>query len=168
MRRWIPVLALSVALILPAAAVAGSYADIPSKVPTINRAEGDVSVKASSGKGWNPAKVGTSLAGGDAVKTGSDGRAEILHGGGAIRLFPNSSLLIPGLREDAGVKAIGKVALEQGSGLFRASPKGVSGGFEVQTLQVIAGVKGTLFSVRSSQKRSRVAVYRGVVEVTKR
>lgn len=144
----------------------GSYASMPSEKPVINKVIGEVSVKTSDLGSWEEGKAGMLLGPGDTVKTGSDGKCEIYHAGGAIRLYSNTILIVPVLetREDA--VSIKQVLMEHGAGMYRSSPRGIDEGFEVQTLHVIAGVKGTIFSVLNIENGSTISVYRGRVLVT--
>ena len=158
---------LILSVIPPAASYAmGGYASMPSEKPVINKVKGEVNVKASDSDSWQDGKVGMLLSAGDMVKTGSDGKCEIYHAGGAIRLYCNTVLIVPVLetREDA--VSIKRVQMEHGAGIFRSSSRGIDDGFEVRTLHVIAGVKGTIFSVLNIENGTTVSVYRGRVLVT--
>ena len=61
---------------------------------------------------WKPAAAGESLAAGDRVRTGEDGRAEVIVAGSTLRVYPNSLLRLP---DGSGPREVG---LEKGSSLF--------------------------------------------------
>jgi len=154
-------------VLLPATSFAmGSYASMPSEKPVINKVIGEVNVKTSDSDSWQAGKAGTLLGSGDTVKTGSDGKCEIYHAGGAIRLYGNTVLIVPVLETRKDAVSIKRVLMEHGAGMFRSSPRGIADGFEVQTLHVIAGVKGTIFSVLNVENGTTISVYRGRVIVT--
>jgi hypothetical protein len=167
MKHILFILFLILMIILPATSYAmGSYASMPSEKPVINRVIGDVNVKTSKSNSWQDGKKGMLLNSGDTIKTGSDGKCEIFHAGGAIRLYGNTVLIVPALESKEDAVAIKRVQMEHGAGIFRTSPLGIDDGFEVQTLHVIAGVKGTIFSVLNVENGTTVSVYRGQVLAT--
>ena len=166
MRKYMSIL-LVVLLVVPGAVLAmDGSGDMPSEKPVINRIKGDVRANMPPDSDWIQASVGLILNSGDSVKTYQDSRCEIYHAGGSMRLYPNSLVVIPELISIEDKTGIKRVELNEGAGIFRVPKKQVNNGFEVQTRHVIAGVKGTLFSVKNIPNGTTVAVYRGYVLVT--
>jgi len=154
-------------LVVPGAVLAmDGYGDMPSEKPVINKVKGDVRANMPPETDWIQASVGLILNSGDSVKTYQDSRCEIYHAGGSMRLYPNSLVVIPELISIEDKTGIKRVELNEGAGIFRVPKKQVNNGFEVQTRHVIAGVKGTIFSVENILNGTTVAVYRGYVLVT--
>jgi len=138
------VLALLVAM--PALAESGRLGLISGEV-SIGRGEPPV---------WSPPRSGDALAAGDQIRTGREGRVELVWQGATIRLFGDSLLRLPEERRG--------VALDQGDGLFDVL-KRVGKSFEVETPDVVVSVKGTRFAVELEGETASVAVYRGSVGV---
>jgi hypothetical protein len=108
---------------------------------------------------WKTASAGDSLAAGDRVRTGADGRAELMHDGATLRVYPNSVLRLPEAEASRGV------GLEKGSSLFDVLHQEREG-FEVRTPEVVVSVKGTRFGVSVEDGGdAAVAVFRGLVGV---
>lgn len=130
----------------------------------IERISGQVETGRGEPPAWSAAQVGESLAPGDSLRTGRDGRAELSWQGATIRLYGDSLLRIPSVdADDPDVGETG-VALDGGSGLFDVKPHRATP-FEVRTPDVVVSVKGTRFSVSLSDGPADVAVYRGTVGV---
>jgi hypothetical protein len=156
--------ALSLLLSLSLALLAApAFAAAPAQ-PVLTIVRGDVSVMPSGGA-WGKAANGMALSGGDSVKTGPSAKAEISFASGAMRLFENTLVVIPGLVDRAGGRDVRQVAMEDGSAVFRIDPA-AGAGFSVKTRHVIAGVKGTTFAVIAGADKSRVITYFGLVAVT--
>ncbi|MDF1536477.1 MAG: FecR family protein [bacterium] len=160
--------ALTAVLLFPSAVFAMASFDFPVVAPVVSFVEGDVTVKGAGASGWEAAEAGRLLASGDAVKTGPKSKAEISCATGKMRLYENTVIIVPEVADEGEKKDIRRVELEDGTGLFKIRKRGVQNGFEVQTTNVIAGVKGTLFAVLRQKPKNltRVAVFSGVVEVT--
>jgi hypothetical protein len=165
-RFWFAMIMIPLVILPETSFAMGSYASMPSEKPVINKVLGEVNVKTSAADSWQEGKAGMLLGSGDTVKTGSDGKCEVYHAGGTIRLYGNTVLVVPVLETMDETVSIKRVRMENGTGIFRSSPRGIDDGFEVQTLHVIAGVKGTVFSVLNIQNGTTVSVYRGKVLVT--
>ena len=167
MKRFGYAVILVLAMTLPGISRAmGGFSSMPSEKPVINRVIGEVTVKAAGSGPWKEGKKGMLLDSGDTVKTGPDGKCEIYHAGGAIRMYSNTILVVPVLESREETVSVKRVLMEKGAGIFRSSRRGIEDGFEVQTLHVIAGVKGTIFSVLNDDKGTTVSVYTGRVLVT--
>lgn len=168
MRRFdVMILLFVLSIILPTTSHAmGGYAPMPSEKPVINKIDGTVQVKSEKSEVWRAARDGMLLDQGDTVKTGPDGKCEIFHAGGSFRMYGNTAIIIPLFEARDEAVSIKRVRMDVGSGIFRSSPRGVDDGFEVQTLYVIAGVKGTIFSVINTPNGTIVSVFRGSVLVT--
>ena len=111
---------------------------------------------------WQSASSGDLLDPGDVVRTGVDGRAEIVLGAGTVRLYPNSLLRVPLTAVDPA--AAEAIEMERGTSLFDV-PRHTGQPFEVRTPEVVVSVKGTRFSVALAGNNATVAVFRGVVGV---
>ena len=124
-----------------------------------------VSGSVEAGRGepptWLPLEAGDTLAAGDRVRTGDDGRAEIVLARASIRLYPNSLLRLPEPAVDA--SDADAVELEDGISLFDVLRGDRS--FDVHTPDVVVSVKGTRFSVSLDGDLASVAVFRGTVGV---
>jgi hypothetical protein len=106
---------------------------------------------------WKQAEAGDTLAAGDRVRTGEDGRAEVIVAGSTLRVYPNSLLRLP---DEATPREVG---LEKGSSLFDVLHNGEP--FEVRTPEVVVSVKGTRFGVEVDGDAAAVSVFRGLVGV---
>jgi hypothetical protein len=106
---------------------------------------------------WKKAEAGDTLAAGDRVRTGEDGRAEVIVAGSTLRVYPNSLLRLP---DSATPREVG---LEKGSSLFDVLHNGEP--FEVRTPEVVVSVKGTRFGVDLDGDAAAVSVFRGLVGV---
>jgi hypothetical protein len=111
---------------------------------------------------WGSLEAGDTLAPGDRVRTGEDGRAEIALARATIRLYPNSLLRLPGAAPDA-ARGSDEVELEDGTSLFDVLRGDRP--FDVRTPDVVVSVKGTRFSVSLDGDLASVAVFHGTVGV---
>ncbi len=170
MKPRVLTLLVAALLLMPTLAMAMATSEFPIVQPVITFVAGNVTVKGAAGSVWDPAEVGRLLSSGDSIRTGPASKAEISCATGKMRLYENTVIIIPEVVDEGDKKDIRAVTLEDGAGLFRIKKRGVEKGFEVQTSNIIAGVKGTLFGVlhNKTEEYSRVAVYSGVVEVTDR
>lgn len=130
----------------------------PAAAARVASVSGDVEAGHGEPPVWRPLEAGDALAPGERVRTGDDGRAEIVLARATIRLYPNSLLRVP----DAGEASDG-VDLEQGRSLFDVL-RG-DDPFEVRTPEVVVSVKGTRFSVALAGAAASVAVFHGSVGV---
>jgi hypothetical protein len=128
----------------------------PAMGPHIERASGRVEIGRGEPPAWRPARAGDSLAPGDAVRTGHDGRAEVVLPAGSVRLYGDSLLRLPVVAEK-----VDAVELDSGSSLFDVLHR-AKDGFEVRTPEVVVSIKGTRFLVATGE-RPEVAVFRGAV-----
>jgi len=148
--------------LLAALTVAAAFTLATGDGPRIAFTAGLVEIGSGSPPVWRAAQVATPIAPGDAVRTGPDGRAEIVLGTGTVRIYADSMLTIPTL--DSGPGAAERVRLERGRSLFDVL-KRRDGRFEVETPEIVVSVKGTRFGVDLSDSLARVAVFRGLVGV---
>lgn len=146
------------ALLVGSLLIAASGAGAESRAA---RVSGAVELGRGTPPAWRALAAGDTLEPGDAVRTGRDGRAELLLEGSEVRLYGDSLLRLPGAASAAGESG---VDLEQGSSLFDVRP-GRSAPFEIRSPEVIVSVKGTRFAVDLSQALAEVAVFRGEVGV---
>ena len=160
--------AMMVALFVPAAGFGMASFDYPEVDPVISYVEGNVQVKGTGAGDWEAVQVGRLLSSGDTVKTGVSSKIEISFATGKVRLYENTVIIVPEVKNEGEKRDIRWIKLDEGTGLFKIKKRGVEKGFEVLTSNIITGVKGTLFAVTHAKKEdySRVAVYVGVVEVT--
>ena len=112
---------------------------------------------------FRPAQPGDPVVPGDVIRTGADGRAELVLGRATVRLYPNSLLRVPDSETTAGGPAA--VELDRGRSLFDVI-KRPDDPFEVRTPEVVVSVKGTRFSVAIDDASAAVAVFRGLVGVS--
>jgi len=94
----------------------------------------------------------------DRIRTGRRAKVSIQFRTGAIfRIGPKSNVTIRSLHRKS-------VAMKLGSGSVAGRVKGYR--VQITTPTAIAGVRGTEFIVESSQKKAKVLVNKGIVEVT--
>ncbi len=111
---------------------------------------------------WIDAYEGIQLKVNDEIMTNS-GKVKIkLRGRGELRLPPNSYLILKQLSPDGSTVTI---EIKGGTIWNNVTPGGGLVNYKVQTPDLTAGVRGTLFKVEiSEEKGSRVAVFEGTVE----
>ena len=134
--------------------------------PVITLEKGEVTVKGSESEGWEQASVGMLLFSGDTVVTGKASQAEIQFASGAVRIYENSSIVIPSIGENSRLKDVREIFIDNGAGTFKINPQGTKGGFEFRTKTVQGSVRGTVFTVTVKKNRTMVAVFSGMVEVS--
>lgn len=106
-----------------------------------------------------PVEVGTRVAEGDVLRTGRDGGAEIqLADGSTVEMSPRAEISIEDGRRGT------TVHLERGSVIVHAA-KQRDRHLYVATGDCLVSVTGTIFSVNSGTKGSRVSVVEGEVQV---
>ncbi len=132
----------------------------PGSGPRIETARGSVEIGSGEPPVWRAARNGDALAPGDAVRTGADGRAELVLDGATVRLYSSSLLRLPATLGSGGTRA---VRMERGRSLFDVLRRSDRPRFEVRTPEVVVSVKGTRFSV--DLEDVLVAVYHGTVGV---
>ncbi len=128
--------------------------------PRLETVIGSVEIGTGEPPVWRPARQGDRLQPGDRLRTGADGRVELVLPTGSARLYEHSILRIP---DDWAAARDESVELDRGSSLFDIERRGRS--FEVRTPEAIAMVKGTQFSVSVDHAGVAVAVFRGLVGV---
>jgi hypothetical protein len=138
---------------------------VAAEVAALDAEVTKVSGRVERGRGeptrWEPLRVGDGLNAGDAVRTGSDGRAELLWMGSTLRLYGDSLLRLPTAAARDGADAL---EMEAGTSLFDVKRR-PGRSLEVRTPEIVVSVKGTRFAVDLSGDGPGVAVYRGAVGV---
>ncbi|MBA4308377.1 MAG: hypothetical protein C0429_16735 [Sphingopyxis sp.] len=140
--------------------VLSTPATASTKAWQISESTGAVSVE-SNGQVRTGAR-GMSLKAGDAVSTGSTGRAVIVRGGEYVIVSPKSRVRITKPEETG---AITQIFQSIGSALFKIEKKETPH-FGVKTPYLAAVVKGTTFNVTVTANGATVQVTEGRVEVS--
>ncbi len=148
---------LAVAAALLALCVAG-----PSQGPHVASLAGEVEIGRGEPPVWQPARAGDALTPGDAIRTGREGRAELVLDTATVRLYGDSLLRLP--PDAMGPGGARAVELDQGLSLFDVLRRSGGDRFEVRTREVVVSVKGTRFSVDAGEEVA-VSVYHGLVGV---
>jgi FecR protein len=132
--------------------------------------DGVWSVRRSTGEVWvttsGAAQVSLTqedaLKPGDTIRTGRNGRVQLVRGEETILISPNSAIGVPAEKKDGMSTTIRQQA---GSILLEVEKRNVKH-FEVETPYLAAVVKGTQFSVTVKANSTTVDVKRGQVEVS--
>ncbi|MBL8699057.1 MAG: FecR domain-containing protein [Alphaproteobacteria bacterium] len=106
-------------------------------------------------------RAGGALAGGEQVRTGSDGRVVLRRGGDTLIVAPDSAVALPADADGMFTRVLQLI----GSLIVRVEAR-KDGAFEVRTPYLVAVVKGTLFAVSIDALGGSVHVAEGRVEVT--
>lgn len=109
---------------------------------------------------------GSLLAQGDRVVTGPGGEAVITWGGQVHVMSERSELGFDAMRDGSPALGPTEVSLLKGSASFFLPRSTPPRRFQVRTKSLIAGVKGTVFTVAETASGSRVTVLRGEVDVS--
>ena len=110
---------------------------------------------------WSRLRRGGSLAPLTTVRTFEKARATFTRAGDLILLDASSEVLLPEITP-AGMTV---VIQKSGTALYKVAPGSAERRFEVRTPYLVAGVKGTRFTVQMEEGRTAVNVLEGVVEV---
>jgi len=110
---------------------------------------------------WRPVHRGDALVPRSSVRTLERGRATFTRHGDLILMDAGSEVLLPEEAPDAGTTVLQK----SGNVIYRVAPLGTGRRFEVKTPFLVAGVKGTRFTVQITDGRAAVSVLEGIVEV---
>jgi hypothetical protein len=132
----------------------------PARPGRIEAMSGTVEIGSGEPPRWRAAQVGDTVAPGDQVRTGVNGRVELRLPSGAARLYEHSLLRIPFPQPQ---NETDFVELEDGASMFDVIHRGRT--FEVRTPEAVAMVKGTRFAVAIDEVGAAVSVYRGLVGV---
>ncbi len=119
---------------------------------------------------WRKLEVGSLLLERDRVKTGEASTVDIQIGQSVVRVKENSEVLLSTIYRDSAT-GMESSTLDLSVGVVLAKPKKLMKGesFLVKTPTAVAGVRGTMFTVETTEARdTRVAVLDGKVEVGKR
>ena len=154
----------TLALALALAGAAGA-----AEVGTFAAAEGNTEVQ-HDGR-WNPAKIGDPIQIGDAVRTGTDGRARLVFQDDTVLNIGNSSFLVvdrqvfdPG---EGGSRSLMKLLRGRVRALVSEYYQRPGSSYEVETDTAVAGVRGTEFIVQydPEQFKTEVVGVSGKVQV---
>jgi hypothetical protein len=160
-RRWFTVASLiSLVITVASAAPEMSAASAPWKtIATKGRVESRPPVQAA--QAWASLSRGSEVASLSHVRTFDRARATLTRNGDLILVAAGSEVVLPEQQPDGTT-----VVLQQsGHAIYKVAPRTGGGRFEVQTPFLVAGVKGTRFSVILEKDRAAVSVLEGVVEV---
>lgn len=136
---------------------------LPGFAAVIFMLDGETLVKRSPE--WEPAELGMQLRVSNELRT-DEGRTKLmLRGRGEVRCPPRSHLRLDAI-DESGTNVT--LNLVRGSVWARVEPPATGGlNFNVQTPDLTAGVRGTVFNVSATPNQgSRVNVLEGVVEAT--
>ena len=115
---------------------------------------------------WKVALDGQEVSVGDNVRTGSDGKANIIfYDSSVIRLDPNSEIIIEGL--DSSKDSV-SISLKQKIGqtwVKALKLSGVETRLDIETPTTVATIRGTSFGILINEQGTDVVVAEGVVEV---
>jgi len=125
---------------------------------TVDRLRGDALIQANGL--WIALKVGTPIPNGVQVKTGSDGRLDLVRGAEKVTLGAGTQIQI----RDAGSEMMTSIIQTSGELVADVERRNVQH-FSVQTPFLAAVVKGTKFVVTVGRNGTTVDVERGVVQV---
>ena len=110
---------------------------------------------------WLPVRRGSEVAPLSHVRTLQRASTTLTRQGDLILVAADSEVVLPDRRPDGTT-----VVLQQtGHAIYKVAPRTGGGRFEVKTPFLVAGVKGTRFSVILEKDRAAVSVLEGVVEV---
>jgi hypothetical protein len=171
--NWTRTLAPAAAGLAFAAMTAGGLHASGDRPPHSGAAPGMIPWKAVAASGrvearepgidpeeWQPVRRGDTVGVRSMVRTAKRSRATLARHGDVILVDPESEVLLP-----AGEgKPDSRIRHRSGRALYRFEPR-THGGTEVVTPYLVAGVKGTVFSVIVESGFSSVGVVEGQVEV---
>jgi hypothetical protein len=156
------VFTIGIAAVLAAAASAG-------EVGTLAAAEGTAEVQ-HDGR-WSPARIGSPVQVGDAVRTGHDGRARIVFQDDTVLNVGNSSFLVVDRQifdpDKGGSRSLMKLLRGRVRALVSEYYQRPGSAYEVETDTAVAGVRGTEFIVEYDPEESvtEVVGVSGTVQV---
>ena len=110
------------------------------------------------------ARRGATVAPGDVVSTGANGRAVLVRGRDFVIVSPSTQLRVPGAQERGGSRHV-RMLQASGRAQYRIERRATPH-FGVRTPHLVALVKGTVFDVTVSEDGATVSVSEGRVEVT--
>ena len=128
----------------------------------VTEAAGQVEVR--RGAQAMPARRGSALAPGDLVATGPNGRAVLVRNRDFVVVAPRSQVRVPGNAAEQGEGGMIRMFQVAGSAQYRIERQ-ARPHFAVRAPQLVALVKGTVFTVTVSDEGATVAVTEGRVEV---
>lgn len=110
---------------------------------------------------WIPVRRGSEMAPLSHIRTFERARTTLTRQGDIILVAAGSEVVLPDRMSDGATVVMQKT----GHAIYKVAPRTGGGRFEVQTPFLVAGVKGTRFSVILEKDRAAVSVLEGVVEV---
>lgn len=125
----------------------------------VSETAGQVTIR--RGDQSRPAQRGATLASGDTVETGGNGRAVLVHARDFVTVAANSRVAVPAAEEATGLT---KLMQYVGNAVYRIQKLGKPH-FGVKTPYLAAVVKGTTFSVTVGGAGTSLQVTEGLVEV---
>ncbi|MGH9866900.1 MAG: FecR domain-containing protein [Candidatus Polarisedimenticolia bacterium] len=110
---------------------------------------------------WQPVRRGDIVAAASHLRTWEKARATLTRQGDLILVDAGTEIVLPEMAAGAGTV----VMQTSGNAVYKVAPRQPGARFEVKTPFLVAGVKGTRFSVQIEGDRAAVSVVEGVVEV---
>ncbi len=111
---------------------------------------------------WRPVRRGDVVASSSHLRTQQKARATLTRDGNLILVDAATEIVLPETLQGEGTV----VMQSSGNAIYKVAPrKQGTGRFEVRTPFLVAGVKGTRFSVQIRESGAAVSVIEGVVEV---
>jgi ferric-dicitrate binding protein FerR (iron transport regulator) len=130
----------------------------------ITTLEGNVQVQSAANKSWTKAKVGMTVNIGDSIQTARSSTADVtLDNAGKNKIRIEESTLV--VINSANAADINKLNLSHGKIYANVEEVKAGLGFEVTTPSAVAGVRGTGWSVESSDRRDEVSTFKDSVFV---
>jgi hypothetical protein len=155
----------------------GAVADLPASAPAhaararaaagnapwkVLAAGGRVETRLTQAAPWRQARRGDRVAPLSRLRTLERARATLTRNGDLILVDAASEILVPETAPGEGTR----VMQWSGNAIYKVAPRRPGERFEVRTPWLVAGVKGTRFSVQIRDEAAAVSVLEGVVEVT--
>ena len=166
-RRWLALLALSVALFVLLVLARVAHAQDDGTIGRIGRIAGELTL--IRGAQSVPAGPGMAVRQEDAVATGADGRVEIVfHDGSTLALGSGTSVSIAAYAAPSG--GAGRALLDLIDGILRLTlaPERSWQSFRVRSATAVASVRSTDWIVDASRASTAVFVVEGRVAVDSR
>jgi hypothetical protein len=153
--------ALAVGTVLLAPAARADDAAQPARAARLSSVEGHVRIAQGGQMLADPALANTPLFEGTQVLTSQDGRAELqFDEGSVVRLAPNSSLTLTGLRGQGGGSE--EIVLESGLGYFDLHSEGASNQMRVRFGDCVVTADGfTVLRINLDSSPGELAVFSG-------
>ena len=116
--------------------------------PTVALLEGSFEIKPGGATDWSPAENGATIKAGEAVRTGKDGRVQVVLADGLVaELGDNSELLLKTIQMDSGQGLYVRIESPYGDTWHRLDAGSVPVHYEVETPTALIALHGTLVHV---------------------